>query len=296
MSKALDLAKVIDGVNVGVNADKVDGFNVSQTPSANEIPVLNSSGQMRLPFSQNPILVNGQDLMYRTFYVDAVNGDDNNDGSSGHPFKTLQKAVDSVPISGFAVINLVSDYTGEFSINFKNIRIVNNGTWTIPMGDKCDITGSSVLVFNQGQLIVDRGDGSNINPENYTGFWANDYEKLISLQSITNLYLVNYKTSNPIRIDSDRALFGSRSYGANQNIQMNLAIYNIYSSGNFILDGNLLHLRNGCGSFQWNNLSNDSSFQVVDGDSNAVDVKTKVAGIIKDANGVPRNILSNIIF
>ena len=35
---------------------------------------------------------------YQRFYVDCDNGDDENDGSSGSPFKTIQKAIDTIPI------------------------------------------------------------------------------------------------------------------------------------------------------------------------------------------------------
>ena len=233
----------------------------------------------------------------RTFYVDADNGDDNNDGSSGNPFKSLQKAVDSVPISGFGCINLVSDYTGSFNVNLKTIYMsINAGkVWTIPMGDRCDITGSNVGIYNQGNLIVDKGDGSDITAENYAGFWVSDSEYNIFLGIIANLCLINNKATNPVRIDSDRSLFGVRNSGMNQNIQINLVVYNIYTNGNFTLDGNLMQLNNGCGSFQWNNFNNDSSFQVIDSSGNAVDVKTKIAGIIKDSNSVPRNVISNII-
>jgi len=63
----------------------------------------------------------------RTFYVDAENGDDNNEGSSSAPFKTIKKAVDSVSVGGKAYL-----YTkGNFDFNeiiiatLKYINITN---------------------------------------------------------------------------------------------------------------------------------------------------------------------------
>jgi len=235
--------------------------------------------------------------MNRTFYVDAVNGDDNNDGSESSPFRTIQKAVDSIPVGGFVSIILKSDYTGVFNARLKKIyiKISSGKTWTIPEGSCCDIGSCSIEIRNSGKLIISRSDGSNINPDNYAGFWVNDHESDKYLEVTTNLYLLNVNTTDPVKIDSDRCLFGSRVWGVNQNIQMNLAIFNLYCNGNFMIDGCLLRLQGGCGSFQWNSYANDSSFKVVDSNGNSVDVKSKINGIIRDSNGIPRNILSNII-
>lgn len=50
-----------------------------------------------------------QSAMSKTFYVDAVNGSDTTgDGSATNPFKTIKKAIDSVPVGGYATINLKS--------------------------------------------------------------------------------------------------------------------------------------------------------------------------------------------
>ncbi|KZL19826.1 hypothetical protein PsWM33_04740 [Pseudovibrio sp. WM33] len=48
--------------------------------------------------------------LQRTFYVDAVNGSDENDGSAEAPFRRLAKAADLVPRHGRGYIYLLSDY------------------------------------------------------------------------------------------------------------------------------------------------------------------------------------------
>jgi len=236
----------------------------------------------------------------RTFYVDAENGDDNNDGSSDAPFKTIQKAVNSVPYGAFVKVNLVSDYTGIFGSYFKNIYIsISTGkTWTIPDGSRNLINGCSIVIINAGHLIVETLDSnSNVNGDNYAGFFATNYEGDIGLAAPTNFYLVNYKTDNPLTVNANRCLFGGRTWGTNQNMMLNFATYNIYCSGNITLDGGLLNLHGGVGSFQWYSLNNDDSFKVVDSDGNDVDIKTKVGGIVKDSDsGNPINLISAINF
>ncbi|WP_456390597.1 hypothetical protein [Hydrogenimonas sp.] len=63
--------------------------------------------------------------MSRTFYVDAENGDDLNDGSSGAPFATIKKACDSVPTGGRGSIYLSNSadhiLTLDIGIIHKNI-------------------------------------------------------------------------------------------------------------------------------------------------------------------------------
>jgi len=58
----------------------------------------------------------------RTFYIDADNGNDNNDGSSGSPFKTLAKALNSVPMGGRGTIKFI----GGDSDNQKIYNYYNN--------------------------------------------------------------------------------------------------------------------------------------------------------------------------
>jgi len=64
----------------------------------------------------------------RTFYVDAENGDDNNDGSEDKPFKTIKKAIDSVPVGGAGTIFLKNgNYYVEYHTNTKNKHIYFRG-------------------------------------------------------------------------------------------------------------------------------------------------------------------------
>ncbi len=86
-------------------------------------------------------------LWDRTFYVDQINGNDNNPGTSDAPFKTLKKAIDSVPIGGNGVIYLLSNYTPAveeyITPRCLSINIIGQGKDTTfltipPVGDSQD--------------------------------------------------------------------------------------------------------------------------------------------------------------
>lgn len=70
--------------------------------------------------------------MIRTYYVDAVNGDDGNDGNQTAPFATIKKAVDSVPKYGGGLIFLKSGQThmltDHVSVGDKVIHLTSDYT------------------------------------------------------------------------------------------------------------------------------------------------------------------------
>jgi len=72
--------------------------------------------------------------MDKTFYVDAGNGNDDNDGSKDKPFKTLKKAIDSIPVGGCGEIYLLGseDFIIDDNIFIKNklIRLFGSSTDT----------------------------------------------------------------------------------------------------------------------------------------------------------------------
>ena len=76
---------------------------------------------MNLDFTKEPLI---HSTMDQTFYVDATNGDDNNNGSSTNPFKTIKKACDSVPVGGVGLIYLINGQTYNMPID-KDIMLKN---------------------------------------------------------------------------------------------------------------------------------------------------------------------------
>jgi len=97
--------------------------------------------------------------MSRNFYVDAINGNDANAGSSTAPFQTIKKACDSVPIGGRGVIRIQCDQTHiidvAVTIGSKNIEIVRNGVTAVPVVHiKANISLRQSTFLTQGPGVI----------------------------------------------------------------------------------------------------------------------------------------------
>ncbi|WOE69087.1 DUF1565 domain-containing protein [Hydrogenimonas thermophila] len=113
--------------------------------------------------------------MSRTFYVDAENGDDNNTGSSDSPFKTITKAINSIPVGGRGIIILLSDI---------------------------DIANEPGNVYFNNRKILLRLDGHTLTKSDYKCFVCTDffgYIKLYSGNDYTSTINILDNTSGIIR-------------------------------------------------------------------------------------------------
>ena len=70
-------------------------------------------------------------LWNRTFYIDPVNGDDNNPGTSSAPFKTIAKAINATPTGGFVTLYLANN--AKHYVNNINVykKYIAANTWNI---------------------------------------------------------------------------------------------------------------------------------------------------------------------
>ena len=248
----------------------------------------------------------------RTFYVDAVNGDDNNIGNnSSAPFKTIKKAVDSVPVGGIGRIYLIGSgdndnpttftfLSGNVNITRKNITILsynegcllkpyitNSSTYNYVHG--FDIGSYGFLyIYTNANLTIETAlkSDSSLNFHWYSsGF--------INVKGAGSVYIGGYPVANDVRILNDgcnlinicvrdtNGGFASISSAYAKYIfdstTPNAYIFSVYSSA-----GNI--------AFAAYNVL------LVDTAGDNVAYKDACSGIVKDANGVPRNIISNIVF
>jgi len=83
-------------------------------------------------------------LWARTFYVDEVNGDDNNAGTSDAPFQTIAKAINSIPVGGKGTIYLANNskhivsniYLANKYVIFTNWDVVGDGSYAVIRKEK----------------------------------------------------------------------------------------------------------------------------------------------------------------
>lgn len=225
--------------------------------------------------------------MSRSFYVDAINGDDSNIGDYNHPFRTLKRAIDSLPICGKGNIQINAGSSTELIIN-----------------ENIDLKGKKIYLRKYGS-----SDNLNIRfAYDYSGSYA--IRKQIIGEGIIYFYLGVNIVNDPIDPNYDGAFYdthlacivpqkGLMSVVALGNIINNSGNDNIpifYSSPAL---GGILAFSKYYGSIETNNnyiislymnailIINRGAFSLDNGDF-------LVRGGVQDSNGNYKNILGAI--
>jgi len=201
----------------------------------------------------------------RTVYVDALNGDDLNNGNSVTPFKTLSKALSVVPNGGLITIRLSSDVTWDNTVLKSNamIRIELNG-FTLSLLDYTDSgTGNQFLygLSGYGNILYFYGSSNSTStvviPANATANSVNSYHGCL------------VKTAGGGDAKNNALHFGYT--------------VTVKDNGDYFL----ISAKEGVATFSQQGLTIDSTASRVFSDF--------ITGLILDANGVPRNLQSNEI-
>lgn len=112
------------------------------------------------------------------FYVDSNNGNDGNSGDQGSPFKTIQKAIDSVNINSVGEIAIASGtYTEKIVIDGKNIILKQKELFE-------ESTGTA---FNS-KIIIDMYSGRTANEDYIIDITNNSFVKIIGFFTIKGYY------------------------------------------------------------------------------------------------------------
>ena len=240
----------------------------------------------------------------RTFYVDAENGDDNNTGDSSHPFKTIKKACDSVPVGGNANIYLTN--YAEYVVN-EDI-LVNNKSIEFFTNDKKGDGSHSVIVFQW--YVNDDNNTNNLYSfqaisSHRSGYYNLGFHSIDLKEDTTNYDSNNNDNAKYMFRSSYDGSATSRNitfYNCNITLTHSICIAPAYETGNkyyYSSGGILCATANKCSITTNSNYFmkvNNSSGVLNSYDSSIDNDNYWCSGIVKDSNGVPRNIVSNIIF
>jgi len=245
----------------------------------------------------------------RTLYVDYYNGSDSNSGTSSSPFKTIGKAVTVIPYGGKGWINIIGEYVHDTGISIDNKDIViyykekfiikwkNNGENSAvinPIG----MNNSSLTMYAN---TSSDGVAPTIESINDTGLPLGNSSSRIFIKlaefhgHVSIQFFYRNRVVDAKLMDLRDTKLVSSTYGANDQIGTTHLGISGYYKGDICLDaGSLLADINRCGLLSYKRTLNGISFKDENGD--ALDDKTKFSGVIRDTNGVPRNIQSNLVF
>ncbi len=229
-------------------------------------------------------IANVSSAMSKTFYVDAVNGDDNNDGSYAAPFATSQKAVDSVPSGGVAEVFFLSDYVLDSAvekINSENKKIYLHGQTTANLTIKQNtnenvIRGSGIFIISSFNNVTFEFNATTSAPVFWSTFrYHGEASSKLLYVEFTNCAEIVFRNNETTTTKYVAAM-----------VDMRITSSDIITDTGVIL----LSLSSGATSrLEVNGVT------ATDANGASVDIASLIANIIKDANGVPRNIVSNLI-
>jgi len=241
-------------------------------------------------------IANANAVMAKTVYVDQINGNDGNDGSQNAPFKTLPKAMNSVPVGGRAEIRLLSDYVSDWGMNFS----IFNKYITLNLSNKTlriqptvwDRSSQNLPNLNVPHRISVRGGSLRIvggtiqlsdNPADSSLSWAG---------GVQGGAFATEQEGGQIIFQTCTISIPQQYGGSLVAVSGNFASVVFFSDCNITIDNTkLIELVGSCpAALRFGDLS---KFRKSDGTQ--VDIRNVLIGIIRDSNGTPRNVISNVI-
>ncbi len=237
-------------------------------------------------------------IMSKIFYVDAVNGNDDNDGSQSFPFQTIPKAISSIPSGATADIYIKEGQSHVIDsliyVANKRVRILSwatnlaqdpNGSASTPVATSPVIKFSDDGVTLVGRITVD-------NSALLFGGW--DRSVIVEVGS-SNVDVAGVAIGGEVP-------FG----GFASNSIFGIAHSSVSKAYAMLTDTRFKHLR--ATTFTVNradkilfglgygtSIINDSGSTYLDSAGNTLTLAQVISGIIRDANGTPRNVLCNTV-
>jgi len=234
----------------------------------------------------------------RVFYVDAVNGDDSGPGTRHAPFSTIKKAVSSTPTGAYLNVIIRHGQTHDIDESiWLDGRVVN-----IEIDDKSidDETQYPTIRFRQytDATLTDKTTIHCIGVDNGGKLRVNKVRIEIPADSSNKPYVSWLYQCSPfilsggINIYFDNCVIKKADTAA-ENHQIVLvsryhnmpSVYLLYTDVSLGNHGVVTYTRSG------SPLAYFEAECTFDDSSNS----RKVLGLIRDTNGVPRNVISNIV-
>ncbi len=223
-------------------------------------------------------------------WLDAQNGRDSNSGSPDSPVATVEEIVNNrIPPGGQAIIHLLSDVSlhSEIHLNGRRLMFVGsegskteNNPW-IEM-DILDDSGKTAGFVTEifGEIILFRVNLRTPQRDSTGSIWEGFLRRYDRIKAIFMTYssIIEVNNTSVVRVQT----------GPSALVDVGLYDTDIKKLGNWTpiwAEGSLWTL-----SFK---VSNSNAY---DSNGNSINWSDVVGGIVKDSNGVPRNIVSNIVF
>ncbi len=244
----------------------------------------------------------------KSIYVDAINGNDTNDGSYQKPFKTIKKACDSVAVGGYADIKLIGSQTKEDRVYYlvdEGIVLINKvitfhyvDNKYVGLKFKCQNWDNFnvVMGFNLVNSSLSFSTGNNYLTLENAPKLLNDRAFRLDKSGIINIV----KGTNSVAIGTYPKTVDIYCKDGGSDIINVIGRDTMLGTTGISLDFTKVHLdrveqenkfikiNSACLSFHTydvNFLDNDG-YKPVNG---------FIRGVVRDTNNVPRNILSNQI-
>lgn len=265
----------------------------------------------------NQFIADAMAVMNKTVYIDQANGNDNNTGEQISPFKTLQKAINSVPKGGYVYIKMLNNYTFNpldwINIENRAVTLDLNGytmefPFTVQNVDGTDYLRRGIINCINSVLTIYMPDNSRIisittdmtTPP--TPSCKGLFSALVNYgYGIFNLEFSIPRTNTIENIKINKgSLFGINNNWMKAYGFLGVMVGNPHYNAIVKLENNagFVDFTSG-GGFLYTAINTDPNsdniFKIYDESNQIIHPKDRVFGIIRDANNIPRNIISNIV-
>lgn len=243
------------------------------------------------------------------YWVDQLNGLDSNDGSSVNPFNSVEKAIKSVAYGGQGTITIVGDYVLEKDVycHLCHLKFIigASGNFKTKWRETSESSSSLNRFILQGTKIfwfINTQENTSSEkpffhiPKNNTGLPYSHYYNHFFVPSAMYLdnevnFMFRLRNDSHIGLEIEEGILARSNSSTGDKSDFSLSLGGYYRGKLKIATNSYLLSIVGTATFNYG----FSGISVVDENDSSVSVQDKIVGIVKDTNGVVRNIKSNII-